>query len=553
MHLHFLTLKRQANYLKKNISGAFILNSFTQVKNEWILQLVLPDDNEKFLQLSCHPHFPFVILNDSIKKQKNSTIVMEELQNLKINDLKIVPGERIFRMDFEKSDLRLMIHLFTTNSNSFIVNRDNLIINSFKKSKVFKETTHKIPDSIQTDICSISHSQFLKIVKNKSEISLLPFLKRNFYHLNQTVLNEIFFRLEIPKSASIEKLEDDQLKTIHAEVISLLNQCEKDNPIIYFENKLPDVLSLTHLDHLQNDENEMFEDINSAIRFFNFQSLKYQTLIQKKKVYSKSLKQRIEFLEKTLKNLKEKQDSPEKKEHLQKIGQLILAQPQVIKPGTTSVQLTDYFNPKLSTIQIQIDPDLNAQENAERYFQKAKNFDQKQLKRKQRAKEIQSQLKHLIQIRENLQSIDSNKELEKIETKLKSENLLQKSETEAVQMRLPYKKFIFKDWEIWVGRSARDNDTMTFKHAHKEDWWLHVQGYSGSHVVIRDPHRRKDIPPKVLQYAASLAITHSEAKHASYVPVVYTKVKYVRKPRKSVSGTVIPNQTKTIYADPIQD
>lgn len=551
MHLHFLTLKRQTNFLKEKISGAIIHDSFTQVKNEWILQLDLPDGDEKYLQLSCHPRFPFVILNESIKRQKNSTSVMELLLKLKIKDFDIIPGERILRIDFENSDLKLLIHLFTTNSNFFIVDKSNRIVNSFKKNKALKQTAYSIPDSIQNDIFSISTSQFLKLIKSTSEESLLTFLKKNFYHLNQTVLNEIFFRLDISKNAPIEKLEDNQLKKIYTEVIAFLKQCEKDNPVIYFEDKLPSVFSLTQLDYLQNLENEVFDDINAAIRFFNFQSIKYQILIQKKNSYKKSLTQRIEFLEKTLAKLGEKQDQPEKKEYYQKIGKLILAQPQVIKSGDKIVHLTDYYDPQLSTIQIQIEPNLNVQENAERYFQKAKNFDQKQLKKKQRAKEIQSQLKHLLQLNENLHTVDSYKELEKIEAKLKSENLIQKSETEAVQLRLPYKRYNFKDWEIWVGRSARDNDAMTFKHAHKEDWWLHVQGYSGSHVVIRNLHRRDDLPPNVLQYAASLAITNSEAKHASYVPVIYTKVKYVRKAHKSPPGTVIPNRTKTIYADPI--
>ena len=551
MHLHFLTLKRQADFLQERISSAVIQDSFTQTKNEWILQLDLPDGNEKYLQLSCHPRFPFIILNDSIKWQKNSTTVMEELLGLKISNLKIIPGERIIRMHFENTDLRLIIHFFTTNSNFFIVNEGDLIINSFKKSKALKETAYSIPESIQTDISSISSSQLIKVIRSNSERSLLPFLKKNFLHLNQTVLNEIFFRLEIPKNTSSEKLEDKDLIKLYAATTSFLKQCEADPPRIYFQEKLPYVFSLTQLDHLKNFENEFFEDINSAIRFFNFQSLKYQTLIQKKNTYKKSLTQRIEFLEKTLMKLQQRQDQPEKKEYFQKIGQLILAQPQAIKPGAKSVQLTDYYDPKLSTIQVQVNPDLNAQENAESYFQKAKNFDQKLLKRKQRAKEIQAQLKDLLRLIENLQSIDSYQELEKIELKLKSENLLQKSEVEAVKLRLPYKKLMFKDWEIWIGRSARDNDAMTFKYTHKEDWWLHVQGYSGSHVVIRNPKRKEDIPQNVLQYAARLAITNSEAKHASYVPVVYTRVKYVRKPRKSSPGTVLPIQTKTIYADPL--
>ncbi len=515
--------------------------------------MVSPQGEEIFLQLSCHPRFPFVILNDSIKRQQNSTTVLEELLALRISDLQIMPGERILRMDFDDSELKLIIHLFTSNSNFFIVGKNHLIINSFKKSKALKQTTYSVPENSQVDITSLSSSQFSEMVKSDAEKPLSKFLKKNFFHLNQTVTSELLYWLKIPMDAAIKNLENGQLAKLHAGFIDFLKECEQGQPHIYFKEKLPHVLSLTHLGHLADFKNEIFEDINTALRIFNFQSLKYQTLVQKKNSYTKSINQRIQYLERTLKKLEERQDQSSKKDYYQRIGELILAQPQAIQLGKNTCQLTDFFDPETPTIQINIHPQLNAQENAEVFFQKAKNFDQKQLKRKQRAEELQVQVEKLHRLKENLDSIDSYKALEKIEAKLKSENLLQKSEAEASQLRLPYKKFSSKNWEIWVGRSSRDNDAMTFKHAHKEDWWLHVQGYSGSHVVIRNPQHKDNIQPDILEYAASLAITHSDAKHASYVPVVYTKVKYVRKPHKSAPGTVIPNRTKTIYADPIED
>ena len=217
MHLHFLTLKRQANFLKERIYRSIIRDSFSQVKNEWVLHLGLPDGGEKYLQLSCHPRYPFAVLSYSIKRQKNSTTVMEESLNQKTTNLQIIPGERIIRMDFENTNLKLMINLFTTNSNFFIVNDDNLIINSFKKSKTLIETTYSIPDSTQTDISAITSSQLLKMIRSNSEKSLLPFLKKNFFHLNQTVLNEIFFRLEIPRNTSSEKLQDEHIIKLYDE------------------------------------------------------------------------------------------------------------------------------------------------------------------------------------------------------------------------------------------------------------------------------------------------------------------------------------------------
>lgn len=552
MHLHFLTLKRQTDFLAERIAGTTVLDSFTQVKNEWVLHFLLPNQDESFLQLSCHPRFPFVIINDSIRRQKNSTIVMEELLQTRITDLRIVRGERIFEMTLDASGKKLVLHLFAANSNFFLINSSGSIINSFKKSKSLKGTTYSIPESTRLDISVTTSSQFTEMTTGEPGTQLLSFLKKNFFQFNQTVARELLFRRGIPHNALIQDIPSEQISGLHTSAIDFLKECESGQPRIYFQERLPHILSLTHLRHLHDLEHEAFDDINSALRFFNFQGIKNQGLIQKRNSYLKSLTQRIQYLEKTSKKLVDRKDEPNRKEYYTKIAQLILAQPKAIKRGEAAAELVDYYDPKLGTIRVTINPKLSARENAEVFFSNARNFDQKQIKRKRRAEEIETQLKSLYQIKEKLASLDSYKELERIELKLKSDNLIPKSEEEATQLRLPYKKFTFRNWEIWVGRSAKDNDTMTFKHAHKEDWWLHVQGYSGSHVVIHNPQRKNDLPPDILQRAASLAITHSDAKHASYVPVIYTKVKFVRKPRKSAAGSVIPSQTKTIFADPLR-
>lgn len=536
----------------ETIEGAVIRDSFTQVKNELVLQLTLPNKESSFLQLSCHPRFPFVVINDSIKRQRNSTTVLEELLQSGISRLRIIPGERILEMTLDKTGQRLMIHLFTTNSNFFLIDESSRIVNSFKKSKSLKGTTYSIPENNRFDITTITSSQFAEGGKQESGTQLSTFLKKNFFHFNQTVLRELFFRQQIASDILIKDFSHNELMGIYTGAIDFLKECERGQPRIYFRDGLPHVFSLTHLEHLASLDSESFEDINSAIRFFSFQSIKNQALIQRKNSYLKSLTHRIQYLENTSKRLAGSRDQTVEKAHYTKIAKLILAQPKAIKKGETTAELVDYYDPQLAVIRVKIDPKLNAEENAEVLFGRAHSFDEKQIKKKLRAKEIQAQLKSLRRIKETLATADSTRALEKIELKLKADNLIPKSEVEAKRLRLPFKKFTFKSWEIWVGRSAKDNDEMTFKHAHKEDWWLHVQGYSGSHVVIRTAGKRKDLPPDILGRAASLAITHSDAKHASYVPVIYTQVKFVRKSKKSARGSVVPSHTKTIYADPIK-
>src|SRR5262249_27907786 len=49
--------------------------------------------------------------------------------------------------------------------------------------------------------------------------------------------------------------------------------------------------------------------------------------------------------------------------------------------------------------------------------------------------------------------------------------------------------------EVYVGRSARENDEVTFEIAAPDDFWLHVGEYTGSHVIVRNPNRDKELEP----------------------------------------------------------
>ena len=59
-------------------------------------------------------------------------------------------------------------------------------------------------------------------------------------------------------------------------------------------------------------------------------------------------------------------------------------------------------------------------------------------------------------------------------------------------------------YEVIVGRTARDNDSLTFRVARPNDLWLHAGDYPGSHVIVRNS-TRKEIPHRTVIEAAQLA------------------------------------------------
>lgn len=94
-------------------------------------------------------------------------------------------------------------------------------------------------------------------------------------------------------------------------------------------------------------------------------------------------------------------------------------------------------------------------------------------------------------------------------------------------------------FEVLVGRGARENDELTFRVAEPRDFWLHVAGSPGSHVVVRNASGLAELPRDVARRAAELAAWHSKARNVKgKVEVHLCRVSDVSKPRGSSPGEV---------------
>lgn len=94
-------------------------------------------------------------------------------------------------------------------------------------------------------------------------------------------------------------------------------------------------------------------------------------------------------------------------------------------------------------------------------------------------------------------------------------------------------------WVIIAGHSDSDNDRLSLKVARPEEWWFHVRGMPGSHVILRSPENGPKEPEKeMLKQAAAVAAWHSKARAGGVVAVSCTKAKFIGKPRGAKPGTV---------------
>ena len=115
---------------------------------------------------------------------------------------------------------------------------------------------------------------------------------------------------------------------------------------------------------------------------------------------------------------------------------------------------------------------------------------------------------------------------------------------------LAFRSVMIDRFEVLIGKGDVDNDRLTFKVAAPLDWWLHVAGVPGSHVIIRNPDKLGDAPREVLERAAELAAFHSKARDGGKVEVHLCRVADVSKPRGFEAGKVILKQWKALRVYP---
>jgi predicted ribosome quality control (RQC) complex YloA/Tae2 family protein len=274
-----------------------------------------------------------------------------------------------------------------------------------------------------------------------------------------------------------------------------------------------------------------------------FEEGRLQSLLAllEKEIYRHSRK--IEDLQKAVARNKESMD-------FKKYGELILANLGQIKKGSRTVRLEDIETSPPDLIEIKLDPARTPAANAEAYFKKYRKAIASEKILRQRLKTAQERVELLYTIR-----ADHGHDHDLLEEQLRKHRIISAPRgfpsRKKQEKRKPFREYRAScGWEILVGKSNADNDELTFKIAARHDFWFHAWQAAGSHTILRLPARNSMPDKKTLQEAASLAAYFSRARKSSKVPVIYTQVRHVRKPRKFPPGKVVVEREKQLIIEP---
>lgn len=217
-----------------------------------------------------------------------------------------------------------------------------------------------------------------------------------------------------------------------------------------------------------------------------------------------------------------------------------------LERGQSEVEVTDWAAEGQPLVTLTVDPAREPKEIVGKAFRAARRAERAVTEAGQRIAESRAALEEIDELLELLAE-DPNEAIPLID-ELVPRRAARASRQGQGETRTPWLAFRAPSGhEIRVGRRARDNDELTFRHSKGNDVWLHARGRPGAHVVIRAPGPSPS--PELLIPAAQLALLHAGMKEGDRGEVTWTRVKHVSKPKGSKPGSVVPTQDKVLYVE----
>lgn len=284
-------------------------------------------------------------------------------------------------------------------------------------------------------------------------------------------------------------------------------------------------------------------------------------------------------------------------------GDLILCNAHQIQPKSTSITCIDYISDSQDgpiEISIPLDPALSASDNAQEYYRKFRKAKRKLELSEIYLEEDRQTIEYLRSLKAAIVGASSKEDIDAVEEEIVSvsglSSIKDKRSTESKVKVNPntsvgmaksgkassralrvaaqrakelqritnkkneehnktsnYREFTSSDgYTILCGRNNIQNDALTFKVSNKKDWWFHVKGAPGTHVLLKsNPNDSMPSDVAILEaaqiaafFSKSIIIEERLSKDGTKPGIIraeidYCPVSHVKKIPKAKPGMVI--------------
>ncbi len=231
-------------------------------------------------------------------------------------------------------------------------------------------------------------------------------------------------------------------------------------------------------------------------------------------------------------------------------GDILSANLWSLQKGDHEAVLPNFYEEDMPMVTIPLDPRKTPSQNAQKYYSEYRKADTAEKKLLELIEQGEQEYIYIDSVFDALTRAVAIDELAAIRSELEQQGYLRAQNRKGMKpQKLNPKRYISDDgFTILVGRNNIQNDQLTLKESKGRDMWFHSKSFPGSHVIVVSDG--KDIPDSTLTQAAILAATNSRAVESSQVPIDYTQIKHIKKPKGGKPGMVIYHVYNTAYVTP---
>ena len=551
------------------------VSKIAQPEADAVLLTVKNGRNQYRLLLSANPSLPLAYLTENNLPSPAQApgflmLLRKHLSGGRILSVTQPDLERVIILSVEHfNELgdpvrhRLVLELMGKHSNLILVSQDDMITDAIRRigsgtssvREVLPGRPYFIPNTREKlspfDLTLPQLKEKLKEQAGPVEKALNAVLTG----ISPLMARELVLRANLSGDESAAALPEEKTERLFAAAAALCETVRSGafSPRIYYhKGKLVEYSALP-LVLYQAEEAVEYEGMSGLLFDYYAEKNSASRIKQKSADLRHILHQTMERDSRKRELMEKQLKDAEKRDKYKLYGELIQAFGYGLEPGAKELKAENYYDGN-KEITIPLDETLSPQENAKHYFERYQKLKRTFDATTEQLEETDRELEYLRSVETALALAENEEDLNAIKTELtaggymRAKNPVGKKAPKAPKTAAPLHYVCEEGFDYYVGKNNLQNEAVTFGLASGNDWWFHVKGIAGSHVIVKTG--TKELSDKGFERAAALAAWYSSAPKGAKTEVDYTRRRELKKPADYRPGMVIYHTNFSMVIEP---
>lgn len=452
----------------------------------------------------------------------------------------------------------LVVEIMGKYSNIVLCNENHKVIDAIKRVSTVMSSKREIEPGLiyerppvfdRVSPISVDEEDLKNMMTNNADLELRDFLMRSFLGLSTEIANKILFDAAIDDKNLLKNLDENDANKFISSFIKTFEEVKekKYSFNIYKLSERKSAYNAISLNQYASLEKENFSSISELLDKYYYEKDQKDRIAQRSQNMRHTISANLKRAKNKLQKQKEEMLESANREAYKVYADLISSNIHKISKGLKEIKLENFYD-NMNEISVPLDQKLSAVQNAQKYYKRYQKMKQREIVLEKQIENTEDEINYLELVTDAIDRTDDVKNLDEIYFELIKNNYIKKDKKiKNKPKKIAIHSVDYDDTsKVYYGKNNLQNEYITFKVADKNDVWMHVKGFPGSHVVIKSCGYPSD---ELLVFAAKIAAKNSKAKDSNKVDVDFTTRKNVKKHPSGKTGLVNYVNFKTITVD----